>query len=347
MPGPRRKWTLPSALASADLPLHPIRVRANAALCALAEAAFDENSALYPHVGGPTNGRATAIDDEATGRELARGDVGRVALFMLDHAGSHARVLGSPTLSTDHLALNVSNSKKCVTAAKKAAESTSDLPTILATVDSGNTATLTQHCDNLINKRPCDEIFGQADGLLTRATCIGTMPVIARADDGQIIRFSFTNVRCVPKFKFTLLSVTQMWMEQRIHPQFADLSRLMLPPSAGSGNLTIPFVPYDEDVRLPTMVFVSDARLSKHDRAVTKNTAFEMPPPASASSTGHNALLALGFHSVSSISQAQSQPGVRASPSAEPLWERQDGIHFQRHSRRQPVLQPQEAASVA
>ena len=98
MPGPRRERTLPSAIASADLPLHPIRVRANAALCALAEAAFDENSALYPFIGGPTNGRDTAIDDEATGRELARGDVGRVALFMRDHAGSHARVLGSPTL---------------------------------------------------------------------------------------------------------------------------------------------------------------------------------------------------------------------------------------------------------
>ena len=91
-------WLLPAAVVSSVAPLDPIRVRTNTALTALADAAFDENPSLFPHMGGATKGRATAFDDSATGHELVRGDVGRVALFVDMHAGSTAHVQGSATL---------------------------------------------------------------------------------------------------------------------------------------------------------------------------------------------------------------------------------------------------------
>ena len=83
--------------------------------------------------------------------------------------------------------------------------------------------------------------FGQANGHVVKCTAMGDMPVIAKTESNEVIRFSFTNVRCVPGFKYTLLSVTQMWEEQRIDARFRDLNHLELPPSAG--GITIP---YDE-----------------------------------------------------------------------------------------------------
>jgi hypothetical protein len=57
---------------------------------------------------------------------------------------------------------------------------------------------------------------------IARATCIGDMPVLVCATDGSWHLLTFTNVRCVPGFKYTLLSVNQMWKEQNIDPLFAD-----------------------------------------------------------------------------------------------------------------------------
>ena len=37
------------------------------------------------------------------------------------------------------------------------------------------------------------------------------MPVVVQDGDGALVMVTFTNVRCVPEFKFTLLSVRQLW----------------------------------------------------------------------------------------------------------------------------------------
>ena len=66
-----------------------------------------------------------------------------------------------------------------------------------------------------------------------RCSGIGDLPVIVHTSGGDVIRFAFTNVRCVPQFKYTLLSVDQMWEEQRIDARFRDLKRLEFPPEAG------------------------------------------------------------------------------------------------------------------
>ena len=107
--------------------------------------------------------------------------------------------------------------------------------------------------------RPCNEIFGQANGHVVKCTAMGDMPVIAKTESNEVIRFSFTNVRCVPGFNYTLLSVTQMWEEQRIDARFRDLNHLELPDSSGGHA-----IPYDKSLALSTCVFVSEAKLARN-----------------------------------------------------------------------------------
>ena len=74
-----------------------------------------------------------------------------------------------------------------------------------------------------MNTRGCDEIFGDAQSKLSRATAIGDFPVIFRDGDGKLIFFTFSNVRCVPGFKYALLSVKQLWAEQQVDCRWRDL----------------------------------------------------------------------------------------------------------------------------
>ena len=90
-------WDLPVDLFDYNQ-VHPLRLRARRALVVLAEAAFDENPSLFPHMGGKTKGRTTAFVDSTTGEELARGDLGRASLFIRIHARSEAFVQGTERL---------------------------------------------------------------------------------------------------------------------------------------------------------------------------------------------------------------------------------------------------------
>ena len=125
---------------------------------------------------------------------------------------------------------------------------------VTAAIDSACTGSLTHRPEWLVNTRPCSDGFRAADGSVSPATLIGDMPVIARDDSGRSFRFLFRNVRCVPDFKYTLLSVNQLWHEQRIDSLFADTQSLVLPASAGGRR-----VPYAKGTKLPTITFVSDA----------------------------------------------------------------------------------------
>jgi len=158
------------------------------------------------------------------------------------------------------------------------------IPFVFCTPDSGCTGSCTDDCRRLVNKRACDEVFGQANGHLTRCTVMGDMPVIARTREGELVKFDVRNVRCVPDFKYTLLSVTQLWEEQHIDARFRDLNHLEFPPE--SGNITIP---YDVKAKLKTLVFVSEALMSKGQRAAAAGEVNSVKP------TDQTALV--GFHS--------------------------------------------------
>ena len=156
------------------------------------------------------------------------------------------------------------------------------LPIICGTTDSGASASSTDDCRRLVNQRSCDEVFGGANGQLTRCTTIGDMPVIVKAgtEDGGLVRFAFTNVRCVPAFKYTLLSVTQLWREQQIDARFRDLNHLTLPV----GDITVPF---EKSMRLPTVVMISEAMLKPGNLSKSLVAADQTS-------------LAVGFHAITS-----------------------------------------------
>ena len=119
---------------------------------------------------------------------------------------------------------------------------------------------------------------------------IGDMPVFAKCSDGRIVRAVFSNVRFVPDFSYTLLSVKQLWREQRVDARFRDLNHLELPKSAGGLAL-----PYDPDVDLPTITLVSASQLHSGSPELAAKSAHFV----------HHMSL-LGFHSTKSISPTDS-----------------------------------------
>ena len=177
-------------------------------------------------------------------------------------------------------------------------KSISSLPIVAATVDSGCSASCTASCHLLTDTSPCDEVFGAANGVLARATLIGNLPVIARTSDGTFIHFVITNVRCVPEFSnFTLLSVDQMWEEQRVKSLFCDTKQLQLPESGGGHIL-----PYDEAAGRNTLKFASAVQLYETG-VLKKQTA--------ANVRHHSAHTALGFHDVKSTSHVAKLSGAQ------------------------------------
>ena len=165
-------------------------------------------------------------------------------------------------------------SDKLTAAELRGARTSTDL-VIIGAVDSGCTGSLTPHHRALINVRPCDEKFSSADGTVTSATCIGDMPVTIRDHLGHPHTVVFRNVRCVPDFHYTLLSVTQLWQEQRIDARFADSRSLHLP-----NGLRFPYL---TGRRLPSLSMVSMAHLGP--AASSSPTLASTTLPASPTST--------------------------------------------------------------
>ena len=198
-----------------------------------------------------------------------------------------------------------------------------------AAVDSGATSSLTPDESSLINRRPCKELFRSATGELTRCTSIGDMPVILLAGDGKKYRLVFRNVRCVPGFKYTLLSVTQMWAEQRIDARFRDISALTLEHEGSEIRL-----PYLKDKALPTLRAASTALAPPDSKILSSFEALDSASGAAGVQTGHvnlavsagtptagseapttehSALAALGFHHVGSSAHIARLPAAQAA----------------------------------
>ena len=59
-------------------------------------------------------------------------------------------------------------------------------------------------------------------------TCIGDMPLIAYDQHGRLRKVLIKNVRCVPEFEDSLISVKQIWKESRAHAEFADILRISI-----------------------------------------------------------------------------------------------------------------------
>jgi hypothetical protein len=86
--------------------------------------------------------------------------------------------------------------------------------------DSGCTGSNTPHLHLLANHRPCDEIYSQANGNISRCEAIGDLPVIVRNKQGATVQLTFTNVRCVP--------CVPWWAQVPEHPGTKSGQRVLL-----------------------------------------------------------------------------------------------------------------------
>ena len=175
---------------------------------------------------------------------------------------------------------------------------------IRAHADSGCSGSLTPNRAALVNTRPCSEIFKAADGRSCKAELIGDMPVITRDKQNRPLRIVFRNVRYVPDFQYTLLSVRQLWNEQRIDARFRDINALVVMTPSGELHL-----PYSSAGNLPTLELVSDTT-GISGGSSTRSAALAAATdarPASASSR------ALGFHRVGSTSHVARLPAAQAA----------------------------------
>ena len=130
----------------------------------------------------------------------------------------------------------------------------------LAHPDSGCTGSVTNDRSRLVNARPCRDVFRAANGVRTRASCIGDMPVLALSESGTTVPITLKNVRCVPSFSYTLLSVGQMWKEQKISSRFDDVNALVVRLAGSCEVNAIPFAPTN---KLPTIRLISTSVLDK------------------------------------------------------------------------------------
>ena len=97
-----------------------------------------------------------------------------------------------------------------------------------AVIDSGCTWNCHPRRDDLVDVRPCTDVITTADGAGHRATCVGTLRVLARDVDGDEKLVDIRNVRCMPLFKDTLLSVEELWRLSRLDARFKDIRQVQL-----------------------------------------------------------------------------------------------------------------------
>eukprot|EP00965_Chrysotila_dentata_P122081 4035942-Pleurochrysis_carterae.AAC.1 len=67
------------------------------------------------------------------------------------------------------------------------------------------------------------------------------MPVAVKDRSGTIVRVVFKNVRCVPTFSESLLSVTQLWDSSSTECRFGAHNDVISPPQEGGHRHHIPF----------------------------------------------------------------------------------------------------------
>lgn len=80
---------------------------------------------------------------------------------------------------------------------------------------------------------------------------------MARSDSkGKQRRLTFRNVRHVPGFRYTLLSVQQLWQEQRIDARFADDNALVVHTPGGKV-----YIPSSSSASLPVVDLMSYSAL--------------------------------------------------------------------------------------
>ena len=161
-----------------------------------------------------------------------------------------------------------------------------------AVVDSG----CSWHChpveSDLINRRKCNDTMTGIDGKPQQVKCIGDLPVLVRDRNGVWSRCLIRNVRCVPFFTDTLISVDQFWQDSKVDCVFNSVRCIHVPATGDAPTLDLPFRRHENLYRwavVPTQrhgalqgsqVVSNDARALKATIHRAKSTSFFNTLPA-------------------------------------------------------------------
>ena len=144
-------------------------------------------------------------------------------------------------------------------------------------IDSGCSWHCHPHIDDLINRRPCNDTMAGIDGKPQRVKCIGDLPALARDSSGVWRRIIIRDVRCVPSFTDTLISVDQFWEESKVNCIFADVRCIHVPGSGVQEGLDLPFARKDNLYRWAVIPAnrrgdLANSSLVKNDERALKAT---------------------------------------------------------------------------
>ena len=109
-------------------------------------------------------------------------------------------------------------------------------------VDSGCTMSCHPVADDLINHRSSNElIMVGIDGIRRNVLrLVGDLPVIARDAKGKLHRLLLRDVRCVPEFTDSLISVDQIFESNGAEARFGSHRKIYVPTKSGT-KLSFPF----------------------------------------------------------------------------------------------------------
>jgi hypothetical protein len=76
--------------------------------------------------------------------------------------------------------------------------------------------------DDLINQRASRETMSGIDGEVQKDKCVGDLPIQVKDGTGKSHRLLLRNIRCVPSFTETLISVDQLFTNSGAEARFGD-----------------------------------------------------------------------------------------------------------------------------
>ena len=112
-------------------------------------------------------------------------------------------------------------------------------------VDSGCTWHSHPDVRDLVNVRECHERIACADGVEHACTAIGDLPLVSLDEKGREHTVLLRDVRCVPSFTDTLISIEQLWSSSSIDVVFRNRRCLVQVDSDDKELVALPFKWYD------------------------------------------------------------------------------------------------------
>ena len=128
------------------------------------------------------------------------------------------------------------------------------------------------------------------DGKARKVKCIGDLPALVRDHSGAWRRVLVRNVRCVPTFTDTLLSVDQFWQDSEVDCVFNSVRCIHVPAAGTSPSLDIPFVRKDHLYKLAIVPINRNAALSESPHLSTTQRALKATIHRSKSTSFFNAM---------------------------------------------------------